>query len=462
MKAEAYVLQQTKAEKQPEISVLVPVCNVEGYLEQCLDSLVVQTFHDIEIICIDDGSTDGSAAILDQYGASDLRIKVLHKENTGYGNTMNVAMDLAEGRYIAILESDDFAEPNMLERLHKTAEAHEADVVKGTYYNFRDGKDIRSDRVDPYPKGVAVNCLSCPEIIRLPDTIWSCLYRRSFLIEHGIRFHETPGASYQDISFALQVWLQAKRVLFIEDPLLHYRRDNPASSMNNPTKLFCVFDEYKWAEEKLKAVLDSSLVLRRYFTATKYCDYLNHYHRVGVQYQYALLVRLEQSLYEDKEKGWVDEKTFIPVIWNQIREIEAGRDSFFKKTARPVPDARLAACHFKNETVYGEAFFEHLKIYPKVFIYGAGKVGRRLAEVIQARGGHTEAFLVTRSGENPVSCMGIPVMEVEKAVPMAENCAVVIAVTEWSQYELYMILEKYGFCHIYRTDELIRGIMSNL
>ena len=94
----------------PQISVLVPVYNVAPYLEQCLSSLTGQTFQNIEIICVDDGSTDGSGRILDDHAAVDSRIRVVHKSNSGYGKTMNIALDLAKGDYIAILESDDYAE----------------------------------------------------------------------------------------------------------------------------------------------------------------------------------------------------------------------------------------------------------------------------------------------------------------------------------------------------------------
>lgn len=443
----------------PEISVLVPVCNVENYLEQCLDSLISQSFNDIEIICVDDGSTDQSGAILDRYAASDRRLTVIHKKNTGYGNSMNVAMDRATGNYLAILESDDFAEPDMLQKLYEAASAHGADVVKGNYYNYWDGKDVFSNRVGNYPTGELLNSHACPELLNLPDTIWSCLYKRSFLCKHKIRFHETPGASYQDISFALQVWLYAEKVYIIHDPLLHYRRDNPNSSMNNPSKLFCVFDEYQWAEEKLGDALDKDIRLREHFAASKYGDFLNHYYRVGVQFQYALLVRLEQLLREDREKGWITESAFVPSVWDQIGDIGRDMDAFFKKTARVVWDARLAACKIKNREVYRDAFFAQLTAYSKVFVYGAGQVGKRLAKGILERDGQVDAFLVTSLKAQEPVCMEIPVMEVQDAALFADTSAVVIAVTEWSQYELYRILEKHGFRNIFRTDEVIREVI---
>ncbi len=444
---------------KPEISVLVPVYNVEPYLEQCLARLIYQSFGNIEIICVDDGSTDRSGAILDRYAAMDPRFQVIHKKNTGYGNSMNVALDHAQGRYIAILESDDFAEPDMLQKLHTEAVTRNVEVVKGAFYNYRDGKATRSERIDTYPKEQVLNHASFPTLVWLADTIWSCLYRRDFLLEHTIRFHETPGASYQDISFALQIWLLAKRVSFIDDALLYYRRDNPLSSMNNPSKLFCVFEEYKWIEEKMGHILKESLLLCQYFTASKYRDYLDHYYRVGAQYQYALLVRLNQSFFEDKEKGRIESSVFIPSIWAQLCELEKGINVFFKKTARPVPDLRLRTCDFENGNVYAAAFLENLKRYPRIYIYGAGQVGKRLATAIRERGGHVDAFLVTRLTDGQTTCMDLPVMEIQEAGPAADCCAVVIAVTEWSQYELYMTLKSHGFRHIFRTDEAVRTLL---
>ena len=204
-----------------EISVLVPVYNVELYLKECLDSLINQSFRDIEIICVDDGSTDESGNILDQYAISDSRIKVIHKENTGYGNSMNVALSHATGNYIAILESDDFAELDMLQKLYNSAVAQKVDVVKGDYFHYISNRDTFVNRLGDYNKGEILNIFSCPNILNLADSIWSCLYKHSFLLDHNIRFHETQGASYQDISFSLKVWLLAEKVYFLKDPLLH-------------------------------------------------------------------------------------------------------------------------------------------------------------------------------------------------------------------------------------------------
>ena len=118
----------------PEISVLIPIYNVESYLEECLDSLRAQTFRDFEAICINDGSTDGSRDIIQKYLDLDSRFKVIDKPNSGYGASMNLGLEQATGTYLAILESDDKFEPNALEFLYQTATQHEAEVVKADFW----------------------------------------------------------------------------------------------------------------------------------------------------------------------------------------------------------------------------------------------------------------------------------------------------------------------------------------
>ncbi|MBQ2406037.1 MAG: glycosyltransferase, partial [Lachnospiraceae bacterium] len=119
-----------------KVSIIVPVCNVERYLSECLDSVIHQTLDDIEIICVNDGSTDNSLKILREYEKKDARIKVVTKDNSGYGNTMNVGIDAAKGKYIGIVESDDYVEKNMFERLYETAELYQSEIVKSDHYIF--------------------------------------------------------------------------------------------------------------------------------------------------------------------------------------------------------------------------------------------------------------------------------------------------------------------------------------
>lgn len=441
----------------PKISVLVPIFNVETYLEQCLDSLLEQSFRDIEIICADDGSTDRSSAIIDAYASKDVRIKAIHKVNTGYGNNMNVALDAATGDYVAILESDDFAETDMLEKLYLAAQESGADVVKGEYFRYTQKGDEHSDRLVNFPQKEAFSVKEYPHLLDLADTIWSCLYKREFLKEHNIRFHETPGASYQDISFALQNWIYAEKVCCIPDAVLHYRMDNAGSSMNNPDKLYCVFDEYKWAEGILKDVLDKEVIIRQHFISTKYRDYFNHYHRIAANYQYVFLQKMAEEFVADLEKGYVCEDAFLPEIWKRLIAMKKNFNAFFKDTAKNMDDLRLKHCGFENDSIYIDAWLKHLKSYPQVIVYGAGKIGQRLAEKMSENGVEVSCFAVTDLADGPKQCMGIPVKEVSELTEWKDTAAVIIAVAQRNQYEMYQNAVCYGFCHLMRVDEVVKN-----
>ena len=122
------------------ISVIVTVHNAEKYLKECLDSVTTQTFSDIEILCMDGGSTDSSPQILSEYASRDARLHVINDPNTSYGHKVNEGIRYAKGMYIAVLESDDMYQPDMLERLFGIAEQYEADYVNGDYFNIFDIK----------------------------------------------------------------------------------------------------------------------------------------------------------------------------------------------------------------------------------------------------------------------------------------------------------------------------------
>ena len=114
----------------PKVSAIIPVYNVEKYLRECLDSVINQTLKDIEIICVDDGSTDNSGKIIDEYATKDKRIVVIHKANGGYGHSCNKGLDKVRGEYTAILEPDDFVDEHMYEDLYNYAKQYDVDIVK--------------------------------------------------------------------------------------------------------------------------------------------------------------------------------------------------------------------------------------------------------------------------------------------------------------------------------------------
>ncbi|MDR3137178.1 MAG: glycosyltransferase [Coriobacteriales bacterium] len=237
---------------QPRISILIPVYNVERYLRQCLDSVVAQTLRDIEIICINDGSRDGSLAIMQEFAQRDSRIRIIDKANGGYGQAMNRGLDAACGEFVGIVESDDYVDPETFQTMYEAARRNDAEVVKCEFYLTWTTPRLREKRVsymDGYPQrtNTIVNPASDYQIMWPQPAIWSAIYRLQLLREHHIRFLETPGASFQDTSFGYKVWAVATRVFLLDRAFVHYRQDNSASSINATTKINAVeqeFDEY--------------------------------------------------------------------------------------------------------------------------------------------------------------------------------------------------------------------------
>ncbi len=241
--------------RTPKISVLVPCYNVERYLRQCLDSILSQSLQDLEILCLNDGSTDETLNILKEYAEKDSRIKIIDKPNSGYGATMNIGLDTAKGEYIGIVESDDYIEPNMYEVLYNAAQEDGLDVTRCLYMNRNEVTGVDS-LVDDSPYLYELNQTFNPteqeKIFFIAPSIWAALYNREFLTRNDIRFLETPGASFQDTSFAFKVYAKANKMRVVSN-VLHNYRINSNSSVSSVGKIFFVIDEdaeiHRYAKE---------------------------------------------------------------------------------------------------------------------------------------------------------------------------------------------------------------------
>lgn len=247
----------------PAVSIIMPVFNAERYMAQCFESVFTQTFNDFEVICIDDGSTDGSPRLLETYARRDDRIRVLRQENRGAAAARNAGMDVAAGEYFAFLDADDYAAPEFLEKAYGKAKAVEADIVGFGNYHIRDGQA-------PVPNRWGLRDYIIPpdkEIFSyrdLPDSIldaiapapWNKLYRAAMINEARIRFQ--PLAAFNDVYFCTVVLALAERITCIWEPLIYYR---VGGSSSITSKKIEHFDCLRQAE---KAVVE-------------YCRRLPHY-----------------------------------------------------------------------------------------------------------------------------------------------------------------------------------------
>lgn len=243
------------------VSVIVPIYGVERYLRQCIDSILNQTLREIEVILVDDGSPDGCPAIVDEYAAVDTRVRALHLQNGGCGRAVNQGLERAVGEYVSIVEPDDYIEPAMLAELYERAVSSGADVVKGWFYDFLDllgGQTIRPyafPRANEVPKGT-FRIGQCPVLLYMHPSVWSCLYRRSFLEQHAIRMTEAPGAGWVDNLFQVQTLCLAERIAFVNKPYYYWRRtrEEEADDLRDYTIPFKRTEEiHKWLEESGQA-----------------------------------------------------------------------------------------------------------------------------------------------------------------------------------------------------------------
>ncbi|MGN1153988.1 MAG: glycosyltransferase [Candidatus Gastranaerophilaceae bacterium] len=281
----------------PKVSILVPIYNVEKYLVECLDSLINQTLEDIEIICINDGSTDSSPEILKEYAQKDSRIKVINKDNSGYGASMNMGLAAATGEYIGILESDDFVKTTMYEVLYSMAINNNLDVAKADCYLYwsSNKRAIPVGKIKRKLSGKVINVKDDTSILKISPSIWSAIYRREFLINNGIKFLETPGASYQDIGFAFKVLCSAERIMLTHKCYLYYRQDNENSSVKSKGKVYCICDEWDSITDFLNTKPEIKSVVNDMKLSTQYNAYKSNAVRVDTPFKDEFIERFQAT-----------------------------------------------------------------------------------------------------------------------------------------------------------------------
>ncbi len=237
------ITRKTTIEKEPVVSLVIPVYNSERYLRQCLDSVIGQTYEQLEIVCVNDGSSDDSLTILEEYAGRDRRIRIFSKENEGKGaaSARNLGLENASGEYIQFIDSDDFFEPDMVESLLVKAVDTGSDVVICAGQAFDDEVQRVTGRLphpDLYyaPDTEAFSWKDCPEYIcEIADNYaWNKLFRRQLLIENSLSFTPIPISDDQDISMIAPI--VAKRVAVVDRALINYRVGTGTSQCDSQTR----------------------------------------------------------------------------------------------------------------------------------------------------------------------------------------------------------------------------------
>ena len=203
------------------ISVIVPIYNTEKYLARCIESILCQTYTNLEIILVDDGSTDKSGDICDFYARKDNRVKVVHKENGGAAAARNFALNMVTGQYIGFVDSDDYTDIEMYQKLYEKAKQENADIVVCGYYGVQEQngqfRHFQKGNLQEFDKSLQEN----PRLLYMNSTYaWNKLYRRELFLKTGIRYPK--GCLYEDMAVTWTLFLHANKISKVDEPLYYY------------------------------------------------------------------------------------------------------------------------------------------------------------------------------------------------------------------------------------------------
>ena len=205
------------------ISIIVPVYKVEPYIKRCVQSIIEQSYKNIEIILVDDGSPDKSGEICDEFSKKDERIKVIHKPNGGLSDARNAGLKIAKGEYIGFVDSDDYIENDMFECLYKLCTENKAQISIVSYYEYYNGKLIsvrKNDKLEKFNKTEAIKELLIDS--KIQSYAWNKLFKRELF--DGIIF--PTNKNFEDIATTLLLFEKAEKVVLLEEPKYHYLRRN--------------------------------------------------------------------------------------------------------------------------------------------------------------------------------------------------------------------------------------------
>lgn len=434
---------------KPDISIIVPVYNVEKYLECCMNSLLKQSHENIEIICVNDGSTDSSLEILQNYQSRDHRVIIISKENSGYGDTINCGLRQAKGKYVGIVESDDFAEPEMYDKLYKCAEQYDADVVKANfndYFTASGEKNFHEYLVgQQYDKLIEHD----RSLILLGPVIWAGLYRRSLLIDNDIWLLNTAGASYQDTSFSFKVFLCAQRVVFLKDAVINYRNDRDDSSVNSNEKIFCICNEI----EECKRFMDdkiTDLSIMPLFVRNKFYRYKWNLDRLHGSNKLKFLEYMHYDFLKDEKQGYFERKYWNMEDWIFVHRLIFDFQNLFEDLKNNNTSEQLMFSRDK------ETELAILQNIDGVYIYGAGKYANKIYDYLCENSIKVIAYVISDGQLLEVYNKKIPVLYVSD-IKYPMNELFVIGVSEKYRDEIINELSKRHINNYIDINHLLKG-----
>lgn len=420
-----------------KVSIVIPVYNTEKYLKECMNSVLKQTLSAIEIICIDDGSTDGSLRILNEYASQDKRVKVITRKNGGYGSAVNMGIRLSEGEYIGIVEPDDYIGKEMYQTLYAAATQYELDVVSSDPLRFYgEGENCISERYAVYRNPNLYAKVFHPkeggEALQGQFLNQAGLFRRDFLIEHEITLNETPGAAFQDRGFCFLTLVYAERMMVLPLTFYHYRQDNPNSSIAGRDDMGKVIKEYRLILERLlKMDCKYRKFLPEHFRREyESCRYALSRSREDVQK--AALNKVSEEFRDYENRGILDFSGMRMELCDELQLVMRAPEEAFQS---------LIA--LKDE------IHEQISGYDCFVVYGAGVVGKRILKGLSEDDkGKCLGLAVSDTSGHPREVGGYPIKNIADYADKRDEAVVILAVTQKYRDEMKENLSNLGFQNV--------------
>lgn len=406
------------------VSIIIPVYNTAKYLGECLDSVINQTYKNLQVICVDNVSKDNSLSILKKYSVMDTRIKIIiNEKNKGPAFSRNVGLTKAQGKYTYFLDSDDYIKQDAIEKLCFYAENNGVEAI---YFNSSICGDFGI-----YGKGPTVNyamgdndkkIYDGPTLFKMmndkgvyTNSVWRCFWRTDFLVNNNLKFEDQLSTS-EDFLFSTQAILSGKRMMVIDEVCHTYRRREGAATTEasekkviNIFKGYCILLDF-WRTHQFKKDVDD--VLRKYLNDK--------------------LITVKQLYFRNKYK--LNNYNFDSGFEQHLFEMMIVQE--YEKTLNYID----------------ESIIQIIKEYSHIIVYGAYIYAAEVVERLERKGFHIYCLAITHMHEKAEGMNGIPIQEIGDLCNIKDDAIVVLGVGKKNREDVIATLRKYGFINYVSLD----------
>lgn len=415
---------ESEYRERPLVSIVIPVYNEEKYIGECLDSVLAQTFHNIEVICVDDASTDNSLNILEKYSMKDERIRVIRNEkNEGQAFSRNRGFAAVGGKYTYYLDSDDCIERNAIEKLYQYAEQYETECI---FFNSTIMRELEAVGKGPSLsyglKEIDKKVCDGPSLFTIlidknlyTSSLWRRFWRTDFLVRNEIKFAENLRTS-EDGPYSLKAILCSKRVMVVDENYHIYRRHEGSLTteagvvkMKSSFRGCCMMMDF-WRNHQFETVVD---------------DALNRYLK-------ELLINVKRMYL--KNKGRVN------------------RDIFTEGMEQYLFEVLIIQEYEKYLNYIDKTLLQEINKHKYVIVYGAYKYAAEVVEKLERNGIQIFSLAVTQMHEKAEGINDIPVHEIKDLCYMKNDAIVVLGVDKKNREDVIATLKKHGFMNYISLD----------